>query len=217
MGELQQISLFGGHNFAVEPRTEPQVDPPLELVTWDNLEQECLNCAKCALRRGCRQVVFGEGNRQADLMLIGEAPGQNEDEQGRPFVGRAGQLLDKILAAAGFSRSEVYITNIVKCRPPHNRFPAPDEVLCCRPYVEKQIELVSPKIIVALGALAAQTLLFSQLRITRDRGIWREFKGIPVMPTFHPAALLRDESKKRPVWEDFKQIRDRYRQLTGGE
>lgn len=147
-------------------------------------------------------------------MLVGEAPGAREDELGRPFVGAAGELLNRILQAAGFKREEIYITNVVKCRPPGNRLPTPDEVQACRPYLENQIKLVNPKIIVCLGALATQALIAPGARITRLRGQWIQKDGIYYLPTFHPAALLRDESKKRPVWEDFKRIRALYRELS---
>lgn len=158
--------------------------------------------------------MLGEGNLRALLMLVGEAPGAREDELGRPFVGAAGELLNRILQAAGFKREEVYITNVVKCRPPGNRLPTPDEVQACRPYLEIQVELVSPKIIVCLGALATQVLIAPGARITRLRGQWIQKDGIYYLPTFHPAALLRDESKKRPVWEDFKRVRALYRELS---
>ena len=183
-------------------------------LTLADLAKTCILCRQCALRQGCKQVVFGEGNPEARLMLVGEGPGAREDEQGRPFVGAAGQLLDKILVAAGFTRDEVYITNVVKCRPPGNRLPVVSEVTTCRSYLEKQIELIKPDIIVCLGALAAQTLIRPDLKITRERGQWVSKNGIQLMPTYHPAALLRDENKKRPVWEDFKQVRDACRELV---
>jgi DNA polymerase len=147
-------------------------------------------------------------------MLIGEGPGVNEDLLGRPFVGAAGQLLDRILAAAGWQRDEVYIANVVKCRPPGNRLPTPDEAASCLPYLLEQIRLVNPLIIVCLGALSTQAILDPGARITRVRGEWRQWKGRAVMPTFHPAALLRDSSKKKPVWEDFQRIRQLYDQLA---
>ncbi|HHY33325.1 MAG TPA: uracil-DNA glycosylase [Firmicutes bacterium] len=171
------------------------------------LEQKCRACTKCDLRAGCTQVVFGEGNPHAKLMFVGEGPGQQEDIQGRPFVGAAGQLLDRILNAVGIRRDEVYIANVVKCRPPGNRLPTPDEAEACLPHLRAQIEAIRPKIIVCLGALATQTLIDKRARITRARGNWFEKDGIMYMPTFHPAALLRDETKKRPVWEDMKKVR----------
>ncbi len=173
-----------------------------------DLQRECLTCGKCDLRAGCTQVVFGEGNPRAKLMFVGEGPGQQEDIQGRPFVGAAGQLLDRILAAVGIRRDEVYITNIVKCRPPRNRLPTSEEAEACLPHLFTQIRAIKPKIIVCLGALATQTLIDKRARITRVRGNWFRKNGIMYMPTFHPAALLRDETKKRPVWEDMKQVKE---------
>lgn len=178
------------------------------------LEGLCRQCSQCNLRQGCKQVVFGEGNPEAELLFIGEAPGAQEDELGRPFVGAAGQLLEKILAAVGFKREEVYITNVVKCRPPGNRLPVAEEIAACRPHLEAQIELINPLIIVCLGALAAQTLIKPSLKITQVRGQWVEKNGIRIMPTYHPAALLRDESKKKPLWEDFKEVKKVYTLLT---
>ncbi len=174
----------------------------------DKLRDLTLQCTGCGLRAGCRQVVFGEGNPRATLMFIGEGPGEQEDLQGRPFVGAAGQLLDKILAAIGLSRQDVYIANIVKCRPPYNRIPTDDEAEACFPHLATQLSLIRPKVIVALGATATRALLGKELRITRARGSWIEKDGIMYMPTYHPAALLRDPGKKRDVWEDMKRVRD---------
>lgn len=179
-----------------------------EIERIDALEQLTLRCQACELRNGCRQVVFADGNPQADIMLVGEGPGQSEDEQGKPFVGKAGQLLDKILAAVDFARERVYITNVVKCRPPNNRLPNNLEIAACRGYLEAQIRINRPKLIVCLGALATQTLVDPKARITQVRGKWFVRKDIMIMPTYHPAALLRNDSLKRPVWEDFKLIRD---------
>lgn len=169
-------------------------------------------CSRCGLRKGCAGVVFGEGNPEAKLMLIGEGPGADEDRQGRPFVGKAGQLLDKILAAVDMERfTHVYIANVVKCRPPGNRAPQSDEVAACLPWLYRQIELVSPRLIVLLGSTALQNLIEPGAKITVMRGKWLVSKsGIKIMPTYHPAALLRDPGKKRPVWEDFQKIRDEY-------
>ncbi|BCV25538.1 uracil-DNA glycosylase family protein [Gelria sp. Kuro-4] len=207
--ELVQLSLLG----EPEPPAPPSPPrPPWETAgTLEELERLVGACRRCRLRAGCRRVVFGEGNPQAALMLVGEGPGQAEDEQGRPFVGAAGQLLNNILAAAGIERSEVFIGNVVKCRPPGNRLPLPDEVKACRPYLEAQLRLIRPRIVVCLGALAAQTLIDPAVRITRERGRWVEKDGLLIMPTFHPAALLRDPSKKRPVWQDFQAVLERYR------
>jgi len=175
-----------------------------------SLREEAIACQRCNLRGNAQQVVFGEGDENALLMLIGEGPGAEEDRQGRPFVGAAGELLNKILEASGISREEVYIGNVVKCRPPNNRVPTKDEVAACRFFLDRQIEIIKPQIIVCLGATAAQALIGPEVRITKIRGIWHEINGVKIMPTFHPAALLRDPSKKRPVWEDFKAVRDVY-------
>lgn len=177
------------------------------------LKEEALACQRCRLRRGATQVVFGTGNPRTVLMMVGEGPGADEDRQGIPFVGRAGQLLDKILAAAEIRREDIYITNVVKCRPPQNRLPTKEEVAACYPYLKRQIELIKPKIIVCLGSLAAQTIIAPEARVSVVRGRWFERFNAQVMATFHPAALLRDASKKRPVWEDMKKIRDAYRSL----
>ena len=165
-------------------------------------------CTACVLHQGRTNVVFGCGNREASLMFVGEAPGQDEDLQGFPFVGRAGQLLNRIIAAMGLKREEVYICNIVKCRPPENRTPLPDEVAACSPYLFEQIELVAPKAIVALGAPAAKTLLNTNQGIMSIRGHWFSFRGIPVMPTYHPAFVLRryTEEVRRAVWDDMQQV-----------
>lgn len=176
-----------------------------------DLQAAVLACARCTLRQGCQRVVFGEGGPAAGLMLIGEGPGAQEDELGRPFVGRAGQLLDRILQAAGFCREGVYIANVVKCRPPGNRAPTPEERLTCLPNLYAQVRLIKPRILVLMGATALQSIVDSRARITHLRGQWLHHGGYAIMPTFHPAALLRDETKKRPAWEDWKKIRDYYR------
>lgn len=170
------------------------------------LQKEAVGCSLCELRKTCSQVVFGEGNFSTRLMLVGEGPGAEEDRLGRPFVGRAGQLLDRILAAAEIKREDVYITNVVKCRPPSNRLPLQPEVDACYPYLKAQIELINPEIILCLGALATRTLYDKNAAITRVRGQWKEKDGRRILATFHPAALLRDPSKKKPAWEDFKMI-----------
>lgn len=177
------------------------------------LKETVLNCEMCDLRKGCHKVVFGEGSPEAGIMLIGEGPGQEEDKQGRPFVGRAGQLLDKILQACGFQRSEhVYIANIVKCRPPQNRVPTPEERSSCLPYLYKQIEIIEPKILILMGATALQGLIDPQARISKARGQWLNWEGKWVMPTYHPAALLRNPNLKRPTWEDYKKVVEKYRE-----
>lgn len=183
----------------------------------DELEKsraEARSCQRCELHRSRQQVVFGEGDPGARLMLVGEGPGENEDREGRPFVGTAGQLLDRILEAAGFQREEVYITNTVLCRPPGNRVPTPEETTACRPYLEAKLRLIKPEIVVVLGATASRVLIDPRLGITKLRGQAFTREGITYYPTFHPAALLRDPAKKRPVWADFQLIRDHYRELN---
>lgn len=166
------------------------------------------DCRRCKLCEQRRTIVFGEGNPAAQLFFVGEGPGAEEDASGRPFVGRAGQLLDKIIAAIGLAREDVYIANIVKCRPPGNRTPERDEVETCEPFLFRQLALIRPRVIVALGSPAFQCLLRTREPISRARGEWRDWNGIKVMPTFHPAFLLRSPDKKREVWEDMKKVRD---------
>jgi DNA polymerase len=175
---------------------------------------QCTRCKLCQLGR--RQVVFGVGNPSADLMFVGEAPGADEDEQGIPFVGRAGQLLTKIIEAIELRREDVYIANVIKCRPPGNRNPEPDEVAVCEPFLFRQIDLVQPKVIVALGKFAAQCLLRTDTPITKLRGRVHQFRGATLVPTFHPAYLLRSPDKKRETWEDMKLVRSLLRQDAGG-
>ena len=166
------------------------------------------DCTRCKLHTlGRTQVVFGVGHPSADLMFVGEAPGSDEDIQGIPFVGRAGQLLTKIIEALGLTRDDVYIANVIKCRPPQNRNPEPDEVETCEPFLFRQIDVIKPKVIVALGKFAAQTLLRTDAPISRIRGKVFEYRGAKLIPTFHPAYLLRNPSSKREVWEDMKVAR----------
>jgi DNA polymerase len=166
------------------------------------------NCSRCKLHTlGRRQVVFGVGNPRADLMFVGEAPGADEDIQGEPFVGKAGQLLTKIIEAIGLTREQVYIANVIKCRPPGNRNPEPDEVEKCEPFLFSQVDILRPKVIVALGKFAAQCLLKTDTPITRIRGREFAYRGAVLIPTFHPAYLLRNPSAKREVWEDMKRVR----------
>jgi DNA polymerase len=166
------------------------------------------DCTRCRLHEQRRTIVFGEGDPRAELVFVGEGPGAEEDATGRPFVGRAGQLLDKIIIAIGLKREDVYIANIVKCRPPGNRAPELDEVATCEPFLLRQLAFIRPKVIVALGSPSFQCLLRTREPITKARGQWREWNGIRVMPTFHPAFLLRSPDKKREVWEDMKKVRD---------
>ena len=172
------------------------------------IREDIGDCTRCKLHTlGRTQVVFGVGNPDADLMFVGEAPGADEDVQGIPFVGRAGQLLTKIIEAIGLTRDDVYIANIIKCRPPQNRNPEPDEVATCEPFLFRQIDSIKPKIIVALGKYAAQTLLRTETPISRLRGRQFDYRGATLIPTFHPAYLLRNPSSKREVWEDMKLVK----------
>jgi len=186
-------------------------------VSWDEVLESIRTCEKCPLRRGCTQTVPGEGDPHARLMFIGEGPGAEEDRLGRPFVGASGQLLDKMIAAIGMTRDQVYIANIVKCRPPQNRQPAPEEAAACLPYLRAQTGLVRPEVIVLLGATAARYTISPDIRITRDRGRWIEKKGVWMMPTYHPSALLRDPSLKRAAWADFQAVRDKLKETEQNE
>ncbi len=190
--------------------------PAAQPVTFSKSPAEALSairadigdCTRCKLHTlGRTQVVFGVGNPDADLMFVGEAPGGDEDVQGIPFVGRAGQLLTKIIEAIGLTRDDVYIANVIKCRPPQNRNPEPDEVETCEPFLFRQIDVIKPKVIVALGKFAAQTLLRTDAPISRLRGRVFDYRGAKLIPTFHPAYLLRNPSSKREVWEDMKVVR----------
>ena len=174
---------------------------------WGQLHQDIEQCARCGLCGHIRNKVPGQGDPRARLMLIGEGPGADEDAQGLAFVGAAGQLLTRELKAIGFDREQVYICNVVKCRPPQNRVPLQEEVDACMPYLTRQLRLVRPRVVILLGSTAAKAFFGPQARITAIRGKWFRKDDIYWMPTFHPAALLRDETKKRPVWEDLKAVR----------
>lgn len=181
----------------------------------ENLKREVLSCTKCDLHKTRHNVIFGEGNVGARIMLIGEAPGYDEDMIGRPFVGKSGQLLDKILAACGFTREQhVYISNIVKCRPPGNRVPTDHEAKTCVPYLMKQIELIDPIFLIPLGASALRIFFGKEYRITQVRGNWLNWYNKLVMPVYHPAALLRNPNLKRDTWEDYKKIVRKYREMV---
>ena len=174
----------------------------------DEIRHDIGDCMRCKLHRlGRRQIVFGVGNPSAELMFVGEAPGADEDLQGIPFVGRAGQLLTKIIEAIGLSREDVYIANVIKCRPPENRNPEPDEVATCEPFLFRQIDTIRPRVVVALGTFAAKTLLKTNEPISRLRGRVYEYRGAKLIPTFHPAFLLRSPERKRDTWEDMKKVR----------
>jgi DNA polymerase len=179
----------------------------------DELNSQICECQKCPLGKSRTKFVFGVGNPKADLVFIGEAPGADEDMKGEPFVGRAGQLLNKILEAVGLKREDVYICNILKCRPPGNRNPMPDEINKCEPYLKYQLELIKPLIIIALGRIAAETLLKSKQPLLKLRGKVHSFNDMNLMVTFHPAALLRNPQWKRPAWEDMQQIKKMYDEL----
>lgn len=174
--------------------------------TLPELREEIGDCQRCKLCSTRKNIVFGTGSPNAELMFVGEAPGADEDAQGEPFVGRAGQLLTKMIQAMGFSREEVYIANIIKCRPPENRNPQPDEIAACSPFLLKQIESIRPKVICALGTFSAQTLLETQQKISALRGKFHDYHGVKLLPTFHPAYLLRNPNEKKTVWEDLKKI-----------
>lgn len=177
---------------------------------WEQLEADANQCRKCKLCQNRTNVVFGTGNKQADLMFIGEGPGADEDKQGIPFVGKAGKLMNMAFEAIGLKRDEVYIANIVKCRPPGNRNPEDDEATACLNYLRNQVILVKPKIVVLLGSVALKNILGKEYGITASRGKWVEKRGIWYMPTWHPAALLRDENKKIDFIMDLKEVMSRY-------
>ena len=182
-------------------------------TNWEDLEKSIQDCQKCKLCQTRQHIVFGEGNKDADIMFIGEGPGADEDAQGRPFVGKAGQLMNKAFQGLGIDRNSVYITNIVKCRPPANRVPEDDEAEACLNYLRNQVMLVKPKLIVLLGSTALKNILGKEYGITACRGKWIEKKGILYMPTWHPAALLRDENKKIDFWLDLKQVQGKCKNL----
>ena len=204
---FQELGVTGIHLEAVKPGKPAETLAPSD----ESLEQiwaELKDCTRCTLHEGRTNVVNTEGNSRARLMFVGEAPGADEDAQARPFVGRAGQLLTKIIEAIGFKREEVLIGNVNRCRPPGNRAPMPDEAATCKPFLLREIAAVQPDVIVVMGNTAMKNLLDTREGITRLRGKFQDFEGIKVMPTFHPAYLLRDPSKKRETWEDLKKVRD---------
>ncbi len=184
--------------------TQPTLAPALQAIRDD-----IGDCKRCKLCSGRTNIVFGVGDPKARLMFVGEGPGRDEDLQGEPFVGAAGQLLDKMIKAMGLARRDVYIANIVKCRPPRNRDPEPDEIEQCEPFLKAQIAAIKPEVIVALGRIAAQTLLRDPTPVSRLRGKWREYAGTPLLPTFHPAYLLRTPSDKKLAWDDLKLVMGR--------
>lgn len=183
--------------------------------SWDSLKTECASCRACPLCEGRHNLVFGVGNEHADLMFIGEGPGEQEDLQGLPFVGPAGKLLDSMLEMIDLDRSMVYIANMVKCRPPRNRDPQADEMAACRGWLDRQIALVNPRLIVCLGRISATALIREDFRITREHGLWFDRDGRRVLATFHPSALLRDVSRRPEAFMDLREIRKEYRALQG--
>ena len=192
------------------PGDAPEAEGAAHETAPDTLAQirgDLGECTRCPLHSGRRTLVFGAGNPDADLVFVGEAPGRDEDQQGLPFVGRAGQLLTKIIASIGLTRDEVYIANVVKCRPPGNRNPELDEVQTCEPFLFRQLDVIRPRVVVALGAFAVRTLLRTDQAISRVRGQVYAFRGATLVPTFHPAFLLRSPDRKRDVWEDMKKVR----------
>lgn len=212
---LAQMARWGCRGFDCSDQTlrtlaswdRPVV--PVSVQHQENLEDirsDLGDCRRCVLADGRTHLVFGEGHPQADLVFVGEGPGFEEDRSGQPFVGPAGQLLSRIIEAMHLSRDRVYICNVVKCRPPENRNPSPEEIGACRPFLERQLAAVRPKVICALGAVAARTLLDTDVPISALRGRFHDYRGIKVMPTFHPSYLLRNPDQKREVWEDVKKI-----------
>lgn len=198
----QSSSLPGaGH-----PADIPVVTPEIEKETLAAIRTDLGDCRRCKLSKARKNIVFGSGSPTARVLFVGEAPGQDEDLQGEPFVGEAGQLLTKMIAAMGFTRQEVYICNVLKCRPPGNRNPEPDEIASCSPFLLRQVQAIAPQVIIALGTFAAQTLLGSREPISRLRGKFHNYHDIPLMPTFHPSFLLRSPEKKREAWADLQQV-----------
>lgn len=179
------------------------------MYTWEELEQSCRDCTRCSLCKGRTNVVFGVGNPNADILFIGEGPGEQEDLQGKPFVGPAGKLLDDMLSIIDLDRSKVYIANIVKCRPPHNRDPQEDEQEACVGYLRGQMELIRPKIVVCLGRIAARKIIDPEFKITREHGTWSRVDGIWMTAIYHPSALLRDLTKRPETFEDLLEIRSK--------
>jgi uracil-DNA glycosylase len=217
---LQELQELGVDELGQVPRPEELPLCPVDKSggefcrpeTLEEIRTELGDCQRCSLARGRTRLVFGCGSATARLVLVGEGPGREEDLQGIPFVGEAGRLLERMLFAMGLSRDEVYICNVVKCRPPGNRDPAPPEIAACEPFLARQLTAIRPRVILALGRFAAQTLLQDDAPVSRLRGHWRSYQGLPLMPTYHPAFLLRNPAAKREAWEDLKQVMLRLRQ-----
>lgn len=212
----EEIEIFGGPIYvnSGEVTGEAALENIPDAVTLEDFHQQIKDCQKCELGGSRTHFVFGVGNPRAELMFVGEAPGEQEDLKGEPFVGRAGKLLDDILRAIDLTRDQVYIANVLKCRPPNNRDPKADEIELCEPYLKRQIELIQPKLLVALGRISAGTLLRTKDSLGNMRQKVFSYHGTDMMVTYHPAALLRNPHWKRPAWEDFKRIRDLYREKT---
>ncbi len=215
--EEQRRGWEGWVKSPVSPKNQETFSPPAPgaplPANLETIKADLGDCRRCKLHSARTQIVFGTGSPRAKLLFVGEAPGREEDLQGEPFVGQAGQLLNKIIQAMQLRREEVYIGNIVKCRPPENRNPEPDEIMACEPFLIKQIQVIRPKLICALGTFAAQTLLKTEEKISSLRGKFHLYQGIPLMPTYHPAYLLRNPNRKREVWEDMKKIKKEYDQV----
>jgi uracil-DNA glycosylase family 4 len=210
---LQQLEALGVEELYLEMDELNKLMPASRESLLAQMHDSIRECTLCKLCKGRRQVVFGVGNPEAELVFVGEGPGEDEDLQGIPFVGRAGQLLTKMIEnGMGIPRKDVYICNVVKCRPPGNRDPEPDEINACEPFLKKQLEIIQPKVIVGLGRFAVQTLLSTKTPISRLRGKWHKYQGIPFMPTYHPSYILRQEGTssekavKREVWGDLKEV-----------
>jgi uracil-DNA glycosylase len=200
-GEPAALDTSAAEKSQAQSRTSPRKE-----LTLGDVKKELGDCQRCSLGRVRTNIVFGEGNPKAEIVFVGEAPGGDEDIQGRPFVGRAGQLLTRIIAAMGLKRDDVYICNILKCRPPGNRNPRPEEIAACEPFLIRQLEAINPRVICALGTVAARTLLKTDVPITVLRGKFHAYHGIQLMPTYHPAYLLRNAGAKKQVWEDVQKI-----------
>ncbi len=224
-----RLSLADLKQEGVEFLGRPPAGAPVERQRFDSssesdpaeglrlIRENLGECTRCRLRERRNRIVFGEGNPQAPVVFVGEGPGAEEDRTGRPFVGRAGELLTRIIESVGWRREEVYICNIVKCRPPKNRDPAPDEVATCRPFLERQLLAIRPIVIVTLGKPAISTLLGRNVAITKMRGIWLDWNGIPLLPTYHPAYLLRNYTRetRQAVWDDLRKVRARVDETSG--
>ncbi len=214
-GSLRLLSAHGYRGFACSAQSLEKLDrwgqgPESFAETLEDIRADLGDCQRCRLARGRKNIVFGAGNPKAKLVFVGEGPGFDEDRKGQPFVGAAGQLLSRIIEAIKLTRNQVYICNIIKCRPPGNRNPEPDEIKTCFPFLKRQIASIQPEFICALGTFAAQTLLGTNTPISRLRRRFHEYRGIKVLPTYHPAYLLRNTHKKRDVWEDIKMLMKEY-------